>query len=49
LDALLADKARLARMGMESRLRAVAEFSYDHMAERLRTVIAEVVARRRCP
>ncbi len=49
LDALLADKARLARMGMESRLRAVAEFSYDHMAERLRTVITEVVARRRCP
>ncbi|MCY4273746.1 MAG: glycosyltransferase family 4 protein, partial [bacterium] len=46
LDVLLSDRARLLRMGMESRLRAVAEFSYDHTAERLRTVIAEVVARR---
>ncbi len=46
LDALLSDRVRLQRMGMESRLRAVAEFSYDHMAERLRTVIAEVIARR---
>ena len=47
LDALLSDRVRLQRMGLESRLRAVAEFSYDHMAERLRTVIAEVIARRR--
>ncbi len=46
LDALLSDRVRLQRMGLESRLRAVAEFSYDHMAERLRTVIAEVIARR---
>ncbi len=46
LDSLLSDRVRLQRMGMESRLRAVAEFSYDHMAERLRTVIAEVIARR---
>ena len=45
LDALLSDRVRLQRMGLESRLRAVAEFSYDHMAERLRTVIAEVIAR----
>ena len=45
LDALLADPLRLQRMGLESRLRAVAEFSYDHMAERLRGVIAEVIAR----
>ncbi|MCY3862335.1 MAG: glycosyltransferase family 4 protein [bacterium] len=47
LDTLLSDRVRLQRMGLESRLRAVAEFSYDHMAERLRTVIAEVIARRR--
>ncbi|WP_419929127.1 glycosyltransferase family 4 protein [Candidatus Poriferisocius sp.] len=47
LDTLLSDRIRLQRMGLESRLRAVAEFSYDHMAERLRTVIAEVVARRK--
>lgn len=46
LDSLLSDPARLERMGMESRLRAVAQFSYDHMAERLRTVLDEVVARR---
>lgn len=45
LDALLSDRVRLQRMGLESRLRAVAEFSYDHMADRLRTVIAEVIAR----
>ena len=45
LDALLSDRARLHRMGLESRLRAVAEFSYDHIAERLRTVIAEVIVR----
>ena len=49
LDALLADRVRLQRMGLESRLRAVAEFSYDHMAERLRTVIAEVIARGKHP
>lgn len=47
LDSLLSDRVRLQRMGLESRLRAVAEFSYDHMAERLRTVIAEVVNRRK--
>lgn len=47
LDTLLSDQIRLQRMGLESRLRAVAEFSYDHMAERLRTVIAEVVSRRK--
>ncbi|MYB10949.1 MAG: glycosyltransferase family 4 protein [Acidimicrobiia bacterium] len=47
LDTLLSDRVRLQRMGLESRLRAVAEFSYDHMAERLRTVIAEVVSRRK--
>ncbi len=47
LDALLSDRVRLQRMGLEGRLRAVAEFSYDHMAERLRTVIAEVIARGR--
>ncbi len=45
LDALLSDRVRLRQMGMDSRLRAVAEFSYDHMAERLRTVIDEVIAR----
>ena len=45
LGALLSDRVRLHQMGLESRLRAVAEFSYDHMAERLRTVIAEVIAR----
>lgn len=45
LDALLSDRGRLQRMGLESRLRAVADFSYDYMAERLRTVIAEVIAR----
>ena len=45
LDTLLSDRVRLQRMGLESRLRAVAEFSYDHMAERLRGVIAEVIAR----
>ncbi|WP_420638388.1 glycosyltransferase family 4 protein [Candidatus Poriferisocius sp.] len=45
LDALLSDPGRRGRMGVESRLRAVAEFSYDHLAERLRTVIAEVIAR----
>ncbi len=45
LDALLSDPGRLQRMGLESRLRAVADFSYDYMAERLRTVIAEVIAR----
>ena len=47
LDALLSDRVRLQQMGLESRLRAVAEFSYDHMAERLRTVIAEVITRRK--
>ncbi|MXZ85205.1 MAG: glycosyltransferase family 4 protein [Acidimicrobiia bacterium] len=47
LDTLLSDRVRLQRMGLESRLRAVAEFSYDHMAERLRTVIAEVINRRK--
>ena len=47
LDAMLSDRVRLRQMGMDSRLRAVAEFSYDHMAERLRTVIAEVIARRK--
>ena len=47
LDALLSDRVRLRQMGLDSRLRAVAEFSYDHMAERLRTVIAEVIARGR--
>ena len=47
LDALLSDRVRLQRMGIEGRLRAVAEFSYDHMAERLRTVIAEVINRKR--
>ena len=47
LDALLSDRVRLQRMGLDSRLRAVAEFSYDYMAERLRTVIAEVIARGR--
>ena len=45
LGAMLSDQVRLRQMGLDSRLRAVAEFSYDHMAERLRTVIAEVVAR----
>ena len=45
LDALLSDRVRLRQMGLDGRLRAVAEFSYDHMAERLRTVIAEVIAR----
>ena len=47
LDTLLSDRVRLQQMGLESRLRAVAEFSYDHMAERLRGVIAEVIARKR--
>ena len=45
LGAMLSDQVRLRQMGLDSRLRAVAEFSYDHMAERLRTVVAEVVAR----
>ncbi len=45
LDALLADRVRLRQMGVESRLRAVAEFSYDYVAGRLRTVIDEVVDR----
>ena len=45
LDAMLSDQVRLRQMGLDSRLRAVAEFSYDHMAERLRMVIAEVIAR----
>ena len=45
LGAMLSDQVRLRQMGLDSRLRAVAEFSYDHMAERLRMVIAEVVAR----
>ena len=45
LDALLSDPVRLQQMGLDSRLRAVAEFSYDHMADRLNTVIAEVIAR----
>lgn len=47
LDAMLSDPVRLRQMGLDGRLRSVAEFSYDHMAERLRTVIAEVVSRQK--
>jgi len=43
LDTLLSDRVRLDRMGMESRMRAVAEFSYDHIAERLRGILDEVI------
>ena len=45
LDSLLSDPVRLQQMGLDSRLRAVAGFSYDHMADRLNTVITEVIAR----
>ncbi len=43
LDSLLSDPVRLKQMGLESRLRTVAGFSYDQMAERLRTVLSEVI------
>jgi phosphatidylinositol alpha-1,6-mannosyltransferase len=45
LRALLVDPARRAEMGRAARQRAEVEFSYDVLAARLRSALAEVGAR----
>ncbi|MYG93641.1 MAG: glycosyltransferase family 4 protein [Acidimicrobiia bacterium] len=44
LDSLLSDPVLRERMGTESRMRAVAEFSYDHLAQQLRCVLDEAIS-----
>ncbi len=43
LDSLLSSPACLEHMGTAARMRAVAEFSYDHLAERLRGILDEAI------
>ena len=44
IDALLSDTPRRAAMGVASRERALTEFSYDGLARRLRSAIAQMCA-----